>query len=92
MLQKELRYIEEHLVAMNKEDLDISKAKSKKWRQIERFYGSYFDSDKIYEELYSKHFTKFYKGGPTKRYVKLMQKLKKIDNVNSEDIEKLLLS
>ena len=26
MLQKELRYMEEHLVDMNKEDLDISKA------------------------------------------------------------------
>jgi hypothetical protein len=33
MLNKELRFIEEHLLFMDKEDLDISKAKSKKWRK-----------------------------------------------------------
>ena len=60
--------------------------------KVERFFGSYFDKEKIFEELYGKHFKKFYKGKPTKRYVKLMQQLKKIDNVNPEDIEMLLLT
>ena len=40
--------------------------------KVERFFGSYFDKEKIFEELYGKHFKKFYKGKPTKRYVKLM--------------------
>lgn len=92
MLNKELRFIEEHLLVMDKECLDISKAKSKKWHKVERFFSSYFDKEKIYEEQYDKHFKKFYKGKPTKRYVKLMQKLKKINNVNPEDIEMLLLA
>lgn len=30
-------------------------AQSKKWRQVERVYGSYFDSDEVYAELHSKY-------------------------------------
>ena len=49
--------------------------KSKKWREIEKIYGAYFDADKHYEQLYSKHFKKFYAGKPTKRYLKIMRQL-----------------
>ena len=49
--------------------------KSKKWRGIEKIYGAYFDSDKLYEQLYSKHFKKSYGGKPTKRYLKIMIQL-----------------
>ncbi|TXD47726.1 hypothetical protein [Polaribacter sp. IC073] len=69
-----------------------TQTKSKKWRQIERGFGSYFDKDKIYAELYSKHFRQSYNGKPTKRYLKLINKLKEVDKVDPNDIERLLLS
>ncbi|TXD48134.1 hypothetical protein [Polaribacter sp. IC063] len=69
-----------------------TQTKSKKWREIERVFGSYFDKDKFYAELYSKHFRKSYNGKPTKKYLKLMQKIKKVNSVDPNDIERLLLS
>jgi len=69
-----------------------TQTKSKKWRQIERVFGSYFDNDKIYAELYGKHFRKSYNGKPTKKYLKLLKKLKQVDKVDPNDIERLLLS
>lgn len=64
----------------------------KKWRIMEKYYSSYFDSEKIYSEFYAKNFRKFYKGKPTKRYLKLIQKLKDANRVNPNDIDRLLLS
>lgn len=63
---------------------------SKKWREIENLYGAYFDEEKAYEEIYSKHFRKFYKGKPTKRYLKLLAQIQKAENMNYKDIEHLL--
>ena len=64
---------------------------SKKWRQIEKVYGAYFDSDKYYEQLYKKHFKKYYKGKPTKRYLKLMHNIAKAENIDYRDIERLMV-
>ncbi len=52
-----------------------SQTHSKNWRQMGKVFGSYFESDKCYDEIYSKHFKKYYNGKPTKRYLKLMQKI-----------------
>ena len=68
-----------------------SQTKSKKWRQIEKIYGCYFDSEKHYKELYSKHFKTHYNGKPTKRYLKLMQQIKKVERFTSSEIENLFL-
>ena len=54
-------------------------------------YGSYFDLDRHYEELYSKHFKKFYNGRPTKRYLKLMTKINQGEGVGNGEIERLFL-
>jgi len=64
---------------------------SKKWRQMEKVYGSYFDRDKLYEELYSKNFTKYYNGKPTKRYLRILTELKKTDAISHIDIERLMI-
>lgn len=50
--------------------------RSKTWRGWEKSFGSFFEMEKYYEEIYSKHFKKYYNGKPTKRYFKLMQKIK----------------
>lgn len=65
---------------------------SKKWRLLESVYGSYFNSDKVYEQLYSKNFKRYYKGKPTKRYLKLLQQVKEAESLTLKDIENLYLS
>lgn len=66
-----------------------SQTHSKKWRGIEKLYGAYFDQDRLYEQLYKKHFKKTYAGKPTKKYVKLLQKLKRAEGVSHLEIERL---
>jgi hypothetical protein len=70
----------------------ISQTKSKKWREMEILFGSYFDKEGYIEQLYSKHFKKFYNGKPTKRYLKLLKKIDEADRHSVRDIEKLMLS
>jgi hypothetical protein len=56
--------------------------KSKSWRQIDKVYGSLFKLDELYEELNSKHFKTHYNGKPTRRYLKLMEKIRRIELLN----------
>lgn len=64
---------------------------TKKWREFEKVYGSFFDSEKYFEELHKKHFKTHYNGKPTKRYLKLLEKINEIDNFSAEKIERLYL-
>ena len=66
-----------------------SQTKSKKWRLCDRLYGSYFKLDKLYKELYSKHFKTHYKGKPTRRYLKIIQQIKKEERFTASDIKNL---
>lgn len=68
-----------------------SQTKSKKWRLWDRFYGSYFKLDRLYEELYSKHFKTHYSGKPTKRYLKLMKQINKAECYTDSETEQLFL-
>lgn len=68
-----------------------TQTQSKKWRFMDKALGSYFDSDKYYQELYSKHFKRYYNGKPTKRYLKLMKHLKRAEHLSVSDIENLFL-
>lgn len=65
--------------------------KTKKWRQMDKVYGAYFDNEKYYEKLYRKHFKTHYNGKPTKRYLKLLEKINETENFSAEEIEKLYL-
>jgi len=62
---------------------------SKRWRFMNRVYGSYFDLDRLYEELYSKHFKKHYNGKPTKRYLKLINKINEGERFSVDEIDQL---
>jgi hypothetical protein len=47
---------------------------SKRWRELENSpLGLEFKSDKLYEQLYRKHFKKMYDRKPTKKYLRLIQ-------------------
>ncbi|WP_245590576.1 hypothetical protein [Adhaeribacter aquaticus] len=52
-----------------------SQTYSKKNRRLFKMYEKAFGSDKLYEQLYEKHFKKTYAGKPTKIYMKLMNKI-----------------
>ncbi|GHA68663.1 hypothetical protein SAMN04487941_3067 [Pontibacter akesuensis] len=51
-------------------------------RRLFRYYEKVFNSDKLYEHLYSKHFKRTYAGKPTKRYNSLMQKIEESKRMN----------
>jgi len=62
---------------------------TKKWRNLEKIYGCYFDLDKYYKKLYSKNFKKYYNGKPTKKYLALMTKINKGERFSLSEIERL---
>lgn len=64
---------------------------TKKFRAIEKTYRNYFDFEKLYNELNSKHFTKYYNGKPTKKYVKLKAKIEDGERFSLHEIERLFL-
>ena len=58
---------------------------------MEILFGSHFDRERYLDQMYSKHFKKFYNGQPTKRYLKLLKKIDEADRHSVRDIEKLLI-
>lgn len=68
-----------------------SQTRSKKWRDMDKYYGAYFKSDQLYEQLYKKHLKKNYAGKPTKKYTKLIQELRKSESISVQQIEKLMI-
>ena len=68
-----------------------SQTKSKKWRSIERVYGSYFDLEKNCDILYRKHLKKSYAGKPTKIYAKVLSQIKRAERFDHRDIAMLMM-
>ncbi|MBX0335496.1 hypothetical protein K3G39_19860 [Pontibacter sp. HSC-14F20] len=64
---------------------------SHKNRGIMRMYEKLFSSDKVYEELYSKHFKRTYRGKPTKRFLRLMQKIRESERVPYSESELMVM-
>lgn len=69
-----------------------TQTQSKKWRQWDKVFGAYFKSDNLYSELYKKHFKKTYAGKPTKKYLRLMEQIRKVENISYYEIEQAILS
>ena len=65
-----------------------SQTKSKKWREMERVYGVYFELDRLYEQLYSKHFKRHYNGKPTRRYLTLLKKIEDAEAVSISNLKR----
>tara|TARA_R110002167_G_scaffold312948_4_gene518637 strand:- start:3230 stop:3838 length:609 start_codon:yes stop_codon:yes gene_type:complete len=63
---------------------------SKKWREMDKIYGSYFGIDDNYLELHKKHLKKTYAGKPTKKYKRLMKRIQQADSISSYDLENIL--
>ena len=65
--------------------------KSKHYRQLEKTLGSWLITDKLYSELYSKHFRTHYNGKPTKRYLKIMKQIKEAESIPLEEIHRAMI-
>jgi len=62
---------------------------SQKNRRLFNLYDTAFGADKAYEQIYSKHFKKYYKGKPTKRYSKLLKATE--HKISQREIEMLFM-
>lgn len=63
---------------------------SKYGRSLDKLFGTYYGSEKAYEQIYSKHFKKYYAGKPTKNYLKLLQKIKESESVSLQKVESII--
>lgn len=68
-----------------------SQTQSKKFRGLNNTLGAYFKADKYYNQLNEKHFKKTYAGKPTKKYLFIMNQIKKAESINFLDFEGLML-
>jgi hypothetical protein len=59
---------------------------------MEQTFSSYFDLDKLYDELHKKHFKKTYAGKPTKRYLQIMNQIQKTESIPYDTIERAFMS
>lgn len=63
---------------------------SKKTRLLYNTLGPFFKSDKLYGELHKKHFKKLYAGKPTKKYMRIMDEIKKAESIPLHEVEKAM--
>jgi|LauGreSuBDMM15SN_2_FD.fasta_scaffold121587_2 hypothetical protein len=64
---------------------------SKKSRYLVSIFDKAFLKDEIYEEQYKKHFKTHYNGKLTKRYKKILEKIKRAESYTSGTLERLLM-
>lgn len=64
---------------------------SKKWRGLTAIFDKAVLSEKIYEERYKKYFKTHYNGKPTKRYLKLEEKIKIANSYPSDTLQRLMM-
>ena len=69
-----------------------TQTQSKKYRQLDKTLGAYFKSDNLYSELYKKNFKKTYAGKPTKKYLRIMEQIQKVESIPYNEIEQAMLS
>lgn len=69
-----------------------TQTQSKKYRQLYKTLGAYFNSDNLYSELYKKNFKKSYAGKPTKKYLRIMEQIQKVESIPYHEIERAMLS
>jgi hypothetical protein len=64
--------------------------KSKYYRKLNKILGPYFKIDQLYEQLYSRHFKKYYSGKPTKRYLRILNQIENIKQIDYCGIKSII--
>lgn len=62
---------------------------SKKYRNLDKTLGAYYRVDLLYEQLYKKHFKKYYRNKPTKRYLKITAQIEQATRLSAAEIDEL---
>lgn len=88
---RKLYYIEAHFYHRSafKGCMYEKQAQSNRSRKLIQQYEKIFGVDKAFEQIYSKHFKKYYNGKPTKRYSKLLKKTE--HQISVEELERLYI-
>ncbi len=66
-----------------------AQTRSHKNRKLHNSLEKIFGADKVYEKIYSKYFKTDYAGKPTKRYLKLWQKIQAANSISESELLKL---
>ncbi len=53
--------------------------KSRETREFDKTLGGIFKIDDLNEELYGKYFKRMYAGKPTKKYLRIVEQIQKIE-------------
>lgn len=64
---------------------------SKNYRQLDKTLGAFLRTDDLYGQIHQKHFKKYYAGKPTKRYLRIMERINKAERIPVAELEKKLL-
>ena len=64
---------------------------SHKWRSTDKLCEMAFGGEKANEQIYQKHFKKYYSGKSTKRYLKLWKRVMKSSKITHEQIERMFI-
>lgn len=59
---------------------------SAKSRGLYQYFRFFWGSENAYEQLYTKHFRKTYKGKKTKRYRRVLRDIERGEGINEEDL------
>lgn len=59
--------------------------KSKHYRRFAKTFGVYYEVDKIFKQINSKHFKTQYAGKPTKKYLKLWKQALQVKQINPNE-------
>lgn len=65
---------------------------SKKYREFDKTFGTYYKTDELYEEIHSKYFKTHYAGKPTKRFLQLMKLIQQSEQINRNELIELFKS
>lgn len=68
-----------------------TQTQSKKYRQMDKAIGACLKVDELYSQLYQKHFKSTYAGKPTKRYLRIMEQIQKAEQIQYQEIERLMI-
>jgi hypothetical protein len=68
-----------------------SQTKSKEARTQIKMIKAVFGTDDLYNQLYGKYFKRAYAGKPTKKCIKLREKIRRAESIPAHEVERVLL-
>jgi len=64
--------------------------RSKNANELIKTFSTILRADELQEQLNKKYFKKYYKGKPTKKYLKILKQIQKTENLTTEEIKRVL--